>query len=46
MILYFDIDVLTLIDRGSYLIKSSILVADQWTGFYIIGISIMEELKF
>ena len=34
-------------DRGPYRIETSPLIcrADQWTGFYMIGISVMKELN-
>ena len=33
-------------DEGSYHIETNLLIcsANQWTGFYIIGISVMKEL--
>ena len=34
-------------DGGPYHIETSsvICIANQWTGFYIIGVSVMKELK-
>ena len=34
-------------DRGSYHIETSSMIyfANQWTGFYVIGTSVMKELN-
>ena len=39
---------LTLYDGGPYQIETSPLIsrANQWTGFYMIGTSVMKELKY